>query len=138
MMVIEHICRRGGIRAWFTEGKTGPYASWISKEEVETYKKIFDPKDGGYGPPLNWYKAQMADLNDEDESSIDPERRHIQQPTLLITCSLDPIAVAAMQEQGMRPFVQNLKVEGLEAGHWVQQEKHGEVNKSLKAFFEEE
>lgn len=133
----DHLCPRGATSVWFTEGKTVPYASWISKEEVETHKKILDPKYGGYGPPLNWYKAQMADLNDEDESSIEPERRHIQQPTLLITCSLDPIAVAAIQEQGMRPFVKNLKVEEIEAGHWVQVEKPEKVNKTLKAFFEE-
>lgn len=133
----EHICPRGAIKAWLAEGKTGPHASWLSKEEIETHKKILDPKFGGYGPPLNWYKAQLADLNNEDESSVAPERRHIQQSTLLITCSLDPIAIGAMQEQGMRPFVQNLKVEELEAGHWVQLEKSEEINKSLKAFFEE-
>lgn len=79
----------------------------------------------------------MADLNDEDESSIAPERRHIQQPTLLITCSLDPIAVAAIQEQGMRHFVKNLKVEEMEAGHWVRVEKYEKVNKTWKSFFEE-
>lgn len=134
----QHVCPRGAIRDWFTEGKTVPYASWISKEEVETHKKILDPKDGGYAPPLNWYMAQMADLNDEDESSVAPERWHIQQPTLLITCSLDPIANASMQEQGMRPFVRNLKVEKMESGHWVQLEKREEVNQTLKVFFQEE
>lgn len=138
MIAKEHVCPRGAMRAWFTEGKTVPYASWISKEEVEIHKQILDPKYGGYGPPLNWYMAQMAGLNDKDESSIALERQHIQQPTLLITCNLDPVAVGAMQEQGMRPFVQNLKVEKLEAGHWLQLEKREDVNKTLKAFFEED
>ncbi|MCJ1264951.1 hypothetical protein MMC22_004826 [Lobaria immixta] len=113
------------------------FAPEISKEEVETHKKILDPKYRGYSPPLNWYKAQMADLNDEDESSIAPERRHIQQPTLLIACGLDPIAVAAIQEQGMWHFVKNLKVEEMEAGHWVRVEKYDKVNKTWKSFFEE-
>lgn len=78
----------------------------------------------------------MADLNNEDESSIAPERWHIQQPTLLITAILDPIAIPVLQEQGMRPFVQDLKVEEIEAGHWVMRQKR-EINRKLKAFFEE-
>lgn len=137
MLPRENFCPRGAARAWLTEGKIGLYPSWISKEEIETHKQIFDPKYGGYGPPLNWYKAQMADLNNEDESSIAPERWHIQQPTLLITAKLDPIAIPKLQEQEMRPFVQDLKVEKVEAGHWVMQQKREEVNQTLKAFFDE-
>lgn len=79
----------------------------------------------------------MANLNTEDEAGIPPERFHIQQPTLLITCSQDPLAIAAMQEGAMRPFVKNLQVETVDTGHWLQLEKADEVNGFLKAFFEQ-
>jgi len=47
-----------------------------------------------------------------------------QQPTLLITCVLDYIAVAGYREQGMKPHVRDFTVDGLQdAGHWVQLER---------------
>lgn len=87
---------------------------------------------------MNWYKVQMANLNTDDETSVVPERINIQQPTLLITCSFDYVAVPAFQEGGMRPFVKNLKVEQVDTGHWAQVEKPAEINNMLQTFFEAE
>lgn len=131
------MCLIGAARSWFTEGKTTARASYVSSEEIAVHDRIFSPENGGYGPPLMWYKAQMANVNVQDEASLAPERSHIQQPTLLITASKDYIAIPAMQEQGMRPFFKNLTVESVETGYWLQLEKPDEINQMLEKFFQE-
>jgi len=47
---------------------------------------------------------------------------------LLISAEKDLIAIAAMQEQGMRPFVKDMRVEKADCGHWLQLEKPDEIN----------
>ena len=92
------------------------------------------PLNGGYTPTLNWYKQQIANLNLNDEASIPEERKYIQQPALLVTCTHDAIAVPMMQVQGMRPWAKDLRVVEIESGYWVQLEKAEEVNMCLERF----
>ena len=127
----------GAARSWFTEGRTTALASYVSPVEMAIHDQIFALENGGYGPPLMWYKAQIANVNTSDEASLAPERSHIQQPTLLISAEKDLIAITAMQEQGMRPFVKDLRVETVDCGHWLQLEKPNEINRLLGKFFEE-
>lgn len=124
----------GACRTCFTSGKTSPLASWVTTPELETQDEIFAPGNGGYGPALNWYKAQIANLNTPDDEGVSEDDRHVKQPTLLVTCGLDYIGVPALQEGGMRPWVKDLKVVELESGHWVQIEKADEVNEILENF----
>lgn len=132
------MCVKGATRSWFADNTSPPFQDiCIPKEELATHQQIFDPKNGGYGPGLNWYKAQIANLNTEEDTSIPPERRHIQQRTLAILGRDDFICVPAMQEATMRPYVKNLKVETVDAGHWVQLQQPDETNKLLKEFFDE-
>lgn len=98
---------------------------------------IFDPKTGGYGPGLNWYKAQMANLNTQDKFTIPLKSRHVQQRTLAILGSRDPSCVPAMQEHVMRPHVRDLKIVTLNAGHWLQLQESENVNTMIKEFLEE-
>ncbi len=131
------MCLIGAARSWFAEGKTSALASYVSSEEIDIHDQIFAPENGGYGPPLMWYKAQMANVNVHDEATLAAEQSHIKQPTLLITAANDYIAIPSMQEQGMRPYVKNLKVESVDTGHWLQLEKPDEVNQTLERFFTE-
>ena len=108
----------------------------MSPEEVKTHDEIFAAENGGYGPPLNWYKCQMAGLNIEDDARIPAERATIEQPTLLVTCRNDPAGIPAMAEEGTRASARNLEVKQLDTGHWVQLEKPDEVNQLLKEFLE--
>ncbi|KAL8793176.1 MAG: hypothetical protein Q9195_004206 [Heterodermia aff. obscurata] len=132
----ENLAAIGAARRWFEENKVGPVASWLSSEEVKTHNKIFAPENGGYGPPLNWYKSRISHVNNEDEASIPEEKSLIGQPTLLVTCSKDPVGVAGIAEARTRPFVKNLQVKQVDTGHWLQLEKPDEVNQILKDFFE--
>ena len=98
---------------------------------------IFNPRNGGYGPGLNWYKAQMANLNTQDESTLPYKRLDIQQRTLAILAGRDFICVPTVQEQAMRPHVRSLKIVTVDAGHWLQLQKPDEINKTLREFLEE-
>lgn len=131
------LCKTGATRSWFADQSAPLEPSFLPKEDVAIHKKIFDPSNGGYGPGLKWYKAQMANLNTQDESTIPPERLHIQQRTLAILCSRDFICIPAMQEEAMRPHIQNMKIVTVDAGHWLQLQKPDEVNGTLKEFLEE-
>ena len=133
----ENLALLGSARAWFEGSKTAPLSPHVSAEEYELHDKIFAAESGGYGPPLNWYKAQIANLNTPDEDSLTTEEKHIHGPTLLVICTLDYVGVPVIQEQNTREWVPNLQVKELATGHWVQLEKPDEVNKILKDFIEE-
>ena len=127
----------GAARKWFEEDNVGPIASWMSPEDVKTREKIFAAEAGGYGPPLNWYKCHMANLNSEDDASIPADRLKIEQPTLLITCGNDPVGIPVLAVEGTKPFVQMLEIKQVDTGHWLQLEKPDEVNHILKDFLEQ-
>ncbi|KAL8721033.1 MAG: hypothetical protein Q9225_002206 [Loekoesia sp. 1 TL-2023] len=133
---LEHLCPKGGIRSFYEKRMTGLLPSWLTKDEIAIHSSIFSAENGGYRGGLNWYKAQMANVNAADEEAVTPERRQIDRPTLLVTCRKDYVAVPAMQEEQMRPFAKSMEVETLECGHWVQLEKSDEVNEILKRFFD--
>ena len=132
----QNLCLPNAARTYITSGTTQPLASWIHPSEISIYNEIFSPSNGGYGPPLNWYKAQIANLNTADEAEVPEEKYHIQAPALLVTCARDYIAVPKMQEGLMRPWVKDLLVKEMDSGHFVQAEKADEVNKALEEFIE--
>jgi pimeloyl-ACP methyl ester carboxylesterase len=134
------MCVRGATRPWFADSQSPPFESvFIPRDDLAIHQQIFDPKKGGsgYGPGLNWYKALIANVNVSDESSIPPERHHIEQPTLAIFASGDFFCIPAVNEEMMRPYVKNLKVETVDAGHFFLLQKPDETNKILKEFFDE-
>lgn len=109
----------------------------MPENEALTHSRIFSADNGGYRGGCNWYKAQMGNINAADEEAVPAERRRIEKPTLLVTCTDDYVAVPALQEGQMREFaVGGMEVKQVEAGHWVQLEKAEEVNAVLKDFFE--
>jgi len=130
------MCPIGATRSWFEEGNIIPTASWISSEELAIHDQIFNPSNGGYGPALNWYKAQIANVNSEDEAHLASGDSQFERPTLLVTCSKDPIAVADMQEKTTKQHARNLRIKQLETGHWVQLEQPSKVNEFLQEFIE--
>lgn len=115
---------------------TGPLPTWLSKHEAWKHNKIFSAENGGYSGGLNWYKAQMANVNAADEEAIPPERAQIDKPTLFFANKQDYILVPALQEAQMKPLVKDLEIQELDCGHWTQLEKANEVNELLKGFIE--
>ncbi|KAL8750491.1 MAG: hypothetical protein Q9199_007035 [Rusavskia elegans] len=133
---LEYLCPPGGIRKFYEKEMTGPLPDWISESEVAIYKQIFSAANGGYRGGLNWYKTQMANLNSVDEKAVPSDRRQTDKPALLVACTKDYVGIPSMQEESTRMFANDLAVESLDCGHWVQLEKANEVNEVLKSFIE--
>ncbi len=77
------------------------------------------------------------DQTDKGSVGIPPGRDIIPRPVLLVTAALDPIGLPATAEAVTRPYAPDLRVQSIEAGHWVQLEKADETNQALDAFFTE-
>ncbi|KAL8996144.1 MAG: hypothetical protein Q9169_004291 [Polycauliona sp. 2 TL-2023] len=135
----QHFCFLGALRAYYTSSilsPPAPTASWITDTEIQMHKQIFSKENGGYGPPLNWYKCEIANLNVADEAGVAEADYYLKVPTLLVTCKDDPIGVPEVQRMNMKPWVEEklLKEVEVECGHWCMLEKGGEVNGLLEGF----
>ena len=92
------MCPIGACRSYFEKGGTCATADWVQDGEIDTYRRIMD-EAGGYAPCLNWYKAQMANINTPDEKEIKEEDKHIRLPALLV-CSSYPATTNYTAEEG--------------------------------------
>ncbi|KAH7314146.1 Alpha/Beta hydrolase protein [Rhexocercosporidium sp. MPI-PUGE-AT-0058] len=131
----EYMGARGGFRKWLGEGKVAEREEWLSPEEIEHDLKLFAPENGGYGAAINWYKAQLQNINAADERGIPEANQILQQPTLLINTTNFISATADFASQ-MKPYAPKLEIEQLNSGHWVMLERKDEVNEMLGRFVE--
>ncbi|KAJ5759973.1 hypothetical protein N7520_007129 [Penicillium odoratum] len=127
----------GGLRTWLAEGKIVDLPAYLTSEDHEHYQHAFSFEKGGYGPAINWYRANLLNINEEDEKKISTPAHTLTHPTLLIASTGYIITVTANFPEQMRPLVPDLKVENVNGGHWLQLEKADEVNKILEEFMEE-
>ena len=103
--------------------------SWLSQWELDRYIAEFTRT--GFTGGLNWYRNM--DRNWELTGHL--AEAHVTCPSLFVTGSLDPVRSFAPHEPGLAWLDDhrgNVVVEG--AGHWVQQERPGEVNEALLGF----
>ncbi|KAF4483440.1 epoxide hydrolase [Fusarium agapanthi] len=121
-----------GLRSWLTEGRTTelPY---LTSEDHKHYEHAFSKEKSGYGPAINWYRAGLRNINEEDERKITTAAHALTHPTLLIA-STNVITAAMNIPEQMCPFVPDLTVEQVAGGHWLQLEKPDEVNEILDKF----
>jgi hypothetical protein len=87
----KYMGAEGGIRTWLEAGKVADAPEYLSKEvyhpptfydtnlkallmwmlmrlkDREYDQKFFSAENGGFGPSINWYRAQLEDLNDKDD-----------------------------------------------------------------------
>ncbi|KAJ4095033.1 hypothetical protein NW761_005495 [Fusarium oxysporum] len=123
----------GGLRSWLTEGKTTKLPAHLTSEDHKHYEHAFSEEKGGYGPAINWYRASLRNINEEDERKITTAAHVLTHPTLLIASTNVITATMNIPEQ-MLPFVPDLIVEQVAGGHWLQLEKPDEVNEILDKF----
>ncbi|KAJ9416611.1 Alpha/Beta hydrolase protein [Fusarium oxysporum] len=123
----------GGLRSWLTEGKTTKLPAHLTSEDRKHYEHAFSKEKGGYGPAINWYRASLRNINEEDERKITTAAHVLTHPTLLIASTNVITATMNIPEQ-MLPFVPDLIVEQVAGGHWLQLEKPDEVNEILDKF----
>jgi pimeloyl-ACP methyl ester carboxylesterase len=106
--------------------------SWISKDEIDYYVKAY--KKTGITPALNFYR------NDADYFQLkELYKKGIKQPVLFIGGGEEP-AVRFGSVEPMKAALPNLRkiviIPG--CGHWVQQERPGELNREVIDFLDNE
>ena len=103
--------------------------SWLPPEELACYVEAFERT--GFTGGLNWYR----NLDRNWERSADLAGVTVDVPAAFVAGASDPV-LAFSPWQGMERWLTDLRsvtiVEG--AGHWVQQERPGEVNGALLGF----
>ena len=102
---------------------------WWTEEDLDAYVAAFERT--GFTGGLNWYR----NLNRNWELTEPYGERRIEQPAFFLTGSRDPVT-SFMPHQMMDGWVTDLReavvLDG--AGHWVQQERPGEVTEALERF----
>ncbi len=115
--------------AWAQRTDDPPTPRWFTEEDLAVYVDSYERS--GFSGGLNWYR----NLDRNWHLTAQYDDRRIEQPALFITGSRDPVA-RFMPAATMTGHVTDLRgvvsIEG--AGHWVQQERPGEVNDALLEF----
>jgi pimeloyl-ACP methyl ester carboxylesterase len=110
-----------------------PFPAWLTPADLDYYVAEF--RQSGFRGPLNRYRTATLDF--AQQAAIADQR--IEQPAAFIAGSLDPVlrfVPGVDLIELMRDRTRDLRllklVDG--AGHWVQQERPGEVNTALLEF----
>jgi len=99
----------------------------MSEKELAVFISAFE--SSGFTGCINWYRN--LDHNWHLLADVNPI---IQQPTLMIYGERDPIP----KLENLSEFVPNVEVVSLDCGHWIQQEKPEETNKTILKWLEQQ
>jgi pimeloyl-ACP methyl ester carboxylesterase len=114
---------------WGEDEEDPPRPAWLTEDDLRLYVEAFERT--GFSGGLNYYR----NIDRNWERTADLAERRIEQPALFLAGSRDPV-LQFMPPEAMDGWVTDLRgtviVEG--AGHWVQQEQPGEVNRALLRF----
>ncbi|CAF3275702.1 unnamed protein product, partial [Rotaria sp. Silwood2] len=114
----------GKLREWITNRKRTIRVSYLTENDYDILRQYLAE---GMQSKLNWYTAEIENINWKDEKDIDPM---IQQPVLFIKAkSFDVCPIFSMTEEN--EFIPNYEMIELNAGHWVMEEKPDEVNQAI-------
>jgi pimeloyl-ACP methyl ester carboxylesterase len=115
------------------ESESAPLPHWLTEEDLDFYAGQFGRT--GFTGGLNWYRA----MNLTWELTGAYNGAQVTQPALFIAGKEDGVlsipgmdAVVANLAQTVPGLRDTLLLDG--CGHWVQQERPGEVNRALLAF----
>ncbi|OGN43097.1 MAG: alpha/beta hydrolase [Caulobacterales bacterium RIFCSPHIGHO2_01_FULL_70_19] len=104
---------------------------WMSEPHFDEYVAAFSA--GGFRAPLDWYRC--LDLNWAQTAFLQDAR--IRVPAAFMVGERDPVRYyAGPHEAAMRDWIPDLRVQRVlpGAGHWIQQERPDEVNRTLLEF----
>lgn len=92
----------------------------MSEEDLDVFSSAFEKS--GFTGGINWYRN--LDRNWHILADVDPI---ITQPTLMIYGDRDLIP----KSENLPNYVPNLDIASIDCGHWIQQEKPEETNKTI-------
>lgn len=157
----DYVCSIGGVEKWLTSNGEGVpelkdvkladgVTDDILRRRKETFAAAGKPYESnnrtdcgkGYRASLNWYVSFNRNLNVDDERAErqDWETYKTEKDVLLVMCDRDPIALPAMMIPMIEGYVKDrkqLRVEHVDASHFLMLEKGQKVNELLKSFFRE-
>jgi len=103
--------------------------AWLSAAELDHYATVF--AHTGFTGPLNWYR----NLDRNWRIMAHPAAETIDAPALFVGGTADPVLdftrLDRAREVVAGPYRQTM-LDG--AGHWIQQERPGEINSEILAF----
>jgi len=99
----------------------------LSDNELAVFVSAFEST--GFTGSINWYRN--LDRNWHVLADVNPI---IQQPTLMIYGDRDAVA----RSENLRDFVPNVEEVTLDCGHWIQQEKPEETNRTILSWLEQQ
>ncbi len=121
--------RKAWTPEWLEEDEQPSRPPWLTEEDLRVYVEAFERT--GFTGGLNYYR----NLDRTWRLTADLAERRIERPAMFLTGSRDPVA-RFMPSEIMDGWLTDLRekvvVEG--AGHWVQQERPGEVSEALLRF----
>jgi pimeloyl-ACP methyl ester carboxylesterase len=116
---------------WSQEDDQPPRPAWLTEQDLRVYVEAFERT--GFTGGLNYYR----NIDRTWQLTADLAKRRIEPPALFVTGSRDPVR-GFMPTEIMNGWVTDLRdrvvIDG--AGHWVQQERPGEVNEELLRFLD--
>ncbi|CAL3965198.1 unnamed protein product [Diplocarpon coronariae] len=129
----EYMGATGGMRKWLNGKNLAKREEWLEPEVMAYDHRIFARETGGYAAALNWCRAQLHNINAEDEKAI-PEANYIlDQPVLLIRTDNFISATADMATQ-MKATALKLEVKKVKGSHWVMLQRKLELNEIMCLF----
>ncbi len=112
-----------------------PFPEWMSEKDLQLYIEAFQA--GGFGGPLNRYRAQKIDFQEMADFAGKP----VTQPSYFVAGERDAVRafvpgmdLYANPAIGCTDFRGSVILPGI--GHWVQQEAPAETNAALLRFLE--
>jgi len=106
---------------------------WMNEEHLAEYVAAFAA--GGLKGPIDWYRC--LDLNWALTAFL--QGKQITQPSFFLVGERDPVRhYSGSHEAGLKDWLTDLRAQIVlpGAGHWVQQERAGDVNAALLDFLE--
>lgn len=119
----------GKVREWFTNDKKVTRASFVTDQDNEIMRQVITEK---MQPKLNWYRSAMANIDFDDEKTLDPT---IKSPVLYVAGLKDYICIPA-SFAGQKQYISDLKTIELDTSHWTMEEKPDEVNQSVEEWIQ--
>ncbi|KAI0746357.1 alpha/beta-hydrolase [Daedaleopsis nitida] len=108
--------------------------SYLDRTEYETLR--FGLLRTGVRSALNWYKAQVNDVDLADNRNISPEMWQVQAPSLMVVALRDCICTPMYAKMAMIKFGTKVDYLQVPSGHWPQLECASSVNDGIRQWLE--
>lgn len=148
----DYVGRIGGLEEWILGSGTVEMIEGITEEDLSRRKQTFCAAESrsndlqaskpGYAGAMNWYVSHNRNFNIEDEQSQRDDWKHYttDKNILMVLSDKDPIAIpemhAGMAKSNVWDASKQLRIEHVDAGHFLMLEQANQVNELLGRFFE--